>query len=76
MRIGVEAGKPISFQNAGSQAYTIVPSDGKDWKLGTIPAGQTATITFNQPGTYNFWADANKYMAGQIVVRAPGQARN
>lgn len=76
MRIGVEAGKAVSFQNAGSQPYTIVPADGKDWKLGTVQPGETATVTFSQPGTYTFWADQQRYMAGQIVVRAPGQARN
>ena len=39
-----------------------------DWDTGMLTGGETATVTFNRPGTYNYTCTPHPFMIGQIVV--------
>jgi hypothetical protein len=44
------------------------------WDTGILKAGETATVTFNQPGTYSYTCAPHPFMIGQIVVSGEGVA--
>jgi plastocyanin len=71
-RITVEAGSKVTFTNGGSTPHNAAGADAGGWDTGLLSAGQVATVTFNQPGTYNYLCTPHPYMIGQIIVT--GQA--
>ena len=46
-------------------------SDQGGWDTGLLANGQSATVTFNRPGTYNFNCSPHPSMIGQIIVTGP-----
>lgn len=76
-RITVAAGTKVTFTNDGSEAHTASSGDGGGWDTGLLAKGQSVTITFNRPGTYNFNCAPHPSMIGQIIVTGeavPGAA--
>jgi plastocyanin len=73
-RITVEAGSKVTFSNSGSQPHNAVgtDADGGDWDTGMLAADETATVTFNRPGTYNYSCTPHPFMIGQIIVAGAG----
>jgi alcohol dehydrogenase (cytochrome c) len=69
-RITVEAGSKVSFTNGGSQPHNAAGADagGRDWDTGMLTGGETATVTFNRPGTYNYTCTPHPFMIGQVIV--------
>jgi plastocyanin len=71
-RITIEAGSKVSFTNSGSQPHNAAGADagggGGDWDTGMLTGGETATVTFNRPGTYNYTCTPHPFMIGQIIV--------
>src|SRR5205085_1096917 len=53
-RVTVKAGTKVSFTNNGGEMHNASSSDGGGWDTGLLARGQSAAITFNRPGTYNF----------------------
>jgi plastocyanin len=67
-RITVEAGSKVTFSNSGNQPHNAAGADAGGWDTGILKGGETATVTFNRPGTYNYTCTPHPYMIGQIVV--------
>jgi plastocyanin len=67
-RITVPAGRPVTFTNTGTEMHNASSSDLGGWDTGLLANGQSATVTFNRPGTYNFNCSPHPSMIGQIVV--------
>jgi alcohol dehydrogenase (cytochrome c) len=73
-RITVATGTKVTFSNAGTQAHNAASSDGEGWDTGLLARGETATVTFNRPGTYSFACTPHPSMIGQIIVTGPALA--
>jgi alcohol dehydrogenase (cytochrome c) len=67
-RITVAAGGKVTFSNAGSQPHNAASSDAGGWDTGLLAKGESATVTFNRPGTYSFTCTPHPSMIGQIIV--------
>jgi plastocyanin len=67
-RITIEAGKKVTFTNNGTQPHNAAGADGGGWDTGMLKMGETATVTFNRPGTYNYTCTPHPFMIGQIIV--------
>jgi quinohemoprotein ethanol dehydrogenase len=67
-RITIAAGTKVTFTNTGSQPHNASSADGGGWDTGLLAKGETATVTFNKPGTYAFNCTPHPSMIGQIVV--------
>jgi quinohemoprotein ethanol dehydrogenase len=75
-RITVETGSKVSFTNSGSQPHNAAGADASagDWDTGMLSGGETATVTFNRPGTYNYTCTPHPFMIGQIIVTGEAAA--
>jgi plastocyanin len=67
-RITVAAGHAVTFTNTGNETHNASSSDQGGWDTGMLATGQSASVTFNRPGTYNFNCSPHPSMIGQIVV--------
>jgi len=67
-RVTVAAGSKVSFTNDGTEMHNASSSDGGGWDTGLMAHGQTVSVIFNRPGTYNFNCSPHPSMIGQIVV--------
>jgi plastocyanin len=57
----------VSWRNTGSVIHTATDSKGA-WNTGDVPAGQTASVTFDSPGTYVYTCSPHPWMIAQIMV--------
>jgi plastocyanin len=67
-RITVPAGTKVVFTNTGKQFHNAASSDNGGWDTGLLGAGQSASVTFNRPGTYSYACLPHSFMIGQIIV--------
>jgi quinohemoprotein ethanol dehydrogenase len=67
-RVTVAAGSTVTFTNTGTETHNASSSDQGGWDTGMLATGQSASVTFNRPGTYNFNCSPHPSMIGQIVV--------
>ncbi len=67
-RVTVAAGHAVTFTNTGTETHNASSSDSGGWDTGMLATGQSASVTFNRPGTYNFNCSPHPSMIGQIVV--------
>jgi quinohemoprotein ethanol dehydrogenase len=67
-RITVAAGTKVTFTNGGSTPHNAAGADSGGWDTGLLDAGQSATVTFNRPGSYSYICTPHPYMIGQIIV--------
>jgi len=72
LRISVAAGTKVKFTNNGVTPHNANSSDSGGWDTGLLAKGESATVTFNQPGTYTYTCTPHPSMLGQIIVT--GQA--
>jgi plastocyanin len=70
-RITVATGTKVTFSNAGSEAHNAASSDGGGFDTGLLAQGESATVTFNRPGTYSFACTPHPSMIGQVIVTGP-----
>jgi plastocyanin len=73
-RITVSTGTKVTFSNSGSEPHNASSSDGGGWDTGFLAHGESATVTFNQPGTYSFSCTPHPSMIGQVIVTGPSVA--
>jgi alcohol dehydrogenase (cytochrome c) len=71
-RITVTAGTKVTFINSGATSHNATSPEGGGWDTGLLAKGETASVTFNQPGTYTYICTPHPSMIGQIIVT--GQA--
>ena len=68
----VQAGQAIRFTNSGKIAHTATQSQGA-FDTGFLKNGESATLTFDTPGTFAFFCQPHPWMQGTIVVQ--GESR-
>ena len=67
-RITVPAGTKVTFSNDGTETHNASSSDSGGWDTGMLAHGQSVSVVFNRPGTYNFNCSPHPSMIGQIIV--------
>ncbi|MCY4491683.1 MAG: plastocyanin/azurin family copper-binding protein [Thaumarchaeota archaeon] len=73
-RITIKAGQPVTWVNQDSAFHSVtsgsydVPTD--DFDSGYMDPYQTFTITFDQPGTVDYFCTLHPWMAGQVIVES------
>jgi plastocyanin len=67
----IQVGQAVRFTNSGKIAHTATQSQGV-FDTGFVQGGQSATLTFDTPGTFTFFCQPHPWMQGTIVVE--GQA--
>jgi len=67
-RITVVAGTKVTFTNSGVTPHNANSSEGGGWDTGLLAKGESASVTFNQPGTYTYTCTPHPSMIGQIIV--------
>jgi quinohemoprotein ethanol dehydrogenase len=72
LRTTVAAGTKVKFTNNGAQPHNATSSDGGGWDTGLLAKGESASVTFNRPGSYTYICTPHPSMIGQIIVT--GQA--
>jgi alcohol dehydrogenase (cytochrome c) len=70
-RITVKTGTKMTFTNAGQQPHSAAGADAGGWDTGLLNGGETASVTFNKPGTYSYICTPHPFMIGQIIVTGP-----
>jgi len=75
-RITVAAGTKVTFTNDGTEMHNAASSEAGGWDTGLMAHGQSVSVTFNRPGTYNFNCYPHPSMIGQIVVTGAAVAGN
>lgn len=65
----VEAGTTVTWLNQGAAPHTAT-GDGDEFDTGQLDPGESGSITFDTPGTYNYHCDVHPNMTASIVVVA------
>jgi plastocyanin len=65
----VKVGTKVTFTNEDSATHTATSQSDKTIDSGDLAKGQTYTVTFSKPGTYNFICTIHPYMKGTIIVQ-------
>ena len=65
--ISVAAGTEIVFTNDGAEVHTATADDGS-FDTGTLSSGGTASVTFDEPGTFTYKCSLHPWMTGEVVV--------
>ena len=68
VRIAVPAGTTLTWQNNGAVIHTATDQNGL-WNTGDIRGGDSASVTFDRPGTYLYNCTAHPWMIGEIAVQ-------
>jgi alcohol dehydrogenase (cytochrome c) len=68
VRIQIPVGTTLTWQNNGAVIHTATAQDGS-WNTGDIPGGQSASITFDKPGTWLYSCAPHPWMIGEITVQ-------
>lgn len=63
----ITAGTTVTFTNNDSASHTATADDGS-FDTGAIAQGESATVTFDTPGTYTYVCSFHPAMTGTIVV--------
>jgi hypothetical protein len=71
----VQAGQAIRFTNSGKIAHTATQSQAA-FDTGFLKNGESATLTFDTPGTFTFFCQPHPWMQGTIVVEGESRAAN
>jgi hypothetical protein len=58
----------VTFTNSGATPHNASSSEAGGWDTGLLAKGETASVTFNRPGTYTYICTPHPSMIGQIIV--------
>lgn len=64
----VKAGTTVTFTNKDLTSHSATASDGVSFDTGLIGQNESATVTFDKPGTYAYYCSVHPSMKGTIVV--------
>jgi plastocyanin len=64
----VSTGTTVRWENPGSLPHTVTSTSGPDEFDESLAAGGSVSITFDQPGTYEYLCSIHPSMTGTIVV--------
>lgn len=65
----IEAGDTVTWTNLDAAGHTATASDGS-WNTGVLERGESASITFSVPGTYEYLCIPHPTMTGRVTVVA------
>jgi plastocyanin len=68
----IEAGATVTWTNLDVVEHTATATDGS-WDTGLLEQGESGSITFTTPGTYDYLCTPHPSMTGRIVVVAASQ---
>jgi plastocyanin len=66
--LSVVKGTKITWTNRDSAPHTAT-DDGDSWNTGVLRGGESATITFDTPGTFGYYCTVHPSMRGALTVR-------
>jgi amicyanin len=66
--VEVSPGQTVGWVNNDAAPHTTTSRDGR-WDSGALRTGQTYTVTFDSPGTYEYICSIHPSMRGKVVVR-------
>lgn len=64
----IKVGESVTFTNQDSAPHTATAQDRDVLQTGTLNQGESATITFDTPGTYEYFCEFHPDMSGVIIV--------
>lgn len=64
----VAAGTTVTFSNKDLTSHSATADDGKSFDTGLIGQNESATITFDTPGTYSYHCTPHPTMKATIIV--------
>jgi plastocyanin len=71
-RVVIQAGQTVTFTNSGQIAHTVTAKEGA-FDTGLLKNGQSATVKFDKPGSYEYFCVPHPWMTGTIVVLGAGE---
>ena len=66
--VEITAGDTITWTNQDAEPHTATALDRDLLQTGTLRGGDTASQTFAEPGTYEYFCEFHANMAGMIIV--------
>ena len=63
--ITIQPGESVTWVNNDDKPHTAT---GGGWDTGTLEPGQSATVEFAEPGTFNYSCQIHPVMTGSVVV--------
>lgn len=67
--VGVEVGGSVTWTNGDTVTHTVTAEDGS-FDSGNLNQGETATVTFEDPGTFPYACQIHPFMRGTVQVGA------
>jgi plastocyanin len=67
--ITIQVGQTVTFVNADDDEHTAT---GPGFDTGTMLPGDSVTVTFDKPGTFDFVCQFHPEMRGQVIVEGNG----
>ena len=67
-QVAVAVGTPITWVNTDASPHQVVIT-GKPEKTGILLKGQSASLTIQEPGTYDYICGLHPRIKGKIVVK-------
>lgn len=64
----VAAGTTVTFTNKDLTSHSATADDGKSFDTGLIGQNESATVTFDTPGTYSYHCTPHPTMKATIIV--------
>jgi plastocyanin len=66
--VSIRAGTKVTWINRDSAPHTATERQG-DWDTGVLKEGQSATLTFDKPGVYDYICAIHPSMQAKLTVR-------
>lgn len=64
----VPVGATVTWTNVDAAAHDATSRDG-DWKTQRLSGGESETLTFDEPGSYDYYCSIHPSMKARLVVR-------
>lgn len=66
--ITIKAGETITWTNKDSVGHSATADDGKTFDTGVLSQNESKSVTFDTPGTYNYYCIPHPNIKGVVVV--------
>lgn len=63
--VTIQAGESVTWRNTGAVSHTAT---GSGFNTGAISPGETASVTFDTAGTFDYVCSFHRNMAGTVIV--------
>src|SRR5690606_4222617 len=64
----IKAGESVTFTNQDSAPHTATARERDVLQTGRLDQGESVTVTFDTPGTYEYFCEFHPNMSGTIIV--------